>query len=61
MDKNRELKDQELEEANGGANVNIWDIAVKLKDTKPVVKSSGPLNPAIDKKDIPTDEETWLA
>ena len=32
MDKNRELKDQELEEANGGANVNIWDIAVKLKD-----------------------------
>ena len=32
MDKNRELKDQELEEANGGANVNIWDVAVKLKE-----------------------------
>ncbi len=28
---------------------------------KPAVKSSGPFNPAIDKKDIPTDEETWLA
>lgn len=41
MDKNRELKDQELEEANGGANVNIWDIAVKLKDKFNIASSEG--------------------
>lgn len=35
MDENRELKNEELEQANGGYDVNIWDIAVKLKEGAP--------------------------
>ncbi len=50
-----ELKDKELNEVNGGkAQMEAWELVFSEEQTIA-------LNPAIDKKDIPTDEETWLA
>ncbi len=49
----KELNEKELNEVNGGYCDQICQIT-----NENVV--GGPLNPAIDNKDIPTDEETWL-
>ena len=50
---NNIINDEKLDAVTGGT--------ITVNDFSAEMTVGGPLNPAIDKKDIPTDEETWLA
>ena len=49
---NNIINDEKLDAVTGGT--------ITVNDFSAEMTVGGPLNPAIDKKDIPTDEETWL-